>query len=485
MPGIPKRLMGYSIQQVDQYLEKIRKRHQDEIAQFNDNIDDCRREREALMEELNLLKEARQQQPGNREILELALKRAADTGNLIGLAAKEEIDGILEESKQRVIIHDNYLIEVVNEIKKIRSNMYITLENVQQSVKEYARTEEEEPAIRKVVGTILHSAGKSESIISALGEDIMGNTVVLPSGSHVGCVDNLVINESTREIEGFHLKGSHPEGGWFIPASCIMAVKKESLVISPEWQKTSVSAGKKDGGGRPGDETSKKEEFFSKGRITADGWATTPVRSAGRQADGPTLTSINSEKSVNIGSPPHLVEEYVNPGSVVGGSGSFWEDTFDTGSGVFNCPEGENAEVASNSGGYDTRHEADGDMLCAREEVCTTKPAPVSEPEYQDNFYSSKSFFHKFEPEAPIENKTLTKPVDAVQKASPAVATEIKTVRHKYVVGKLAGEDLLDGSGQVIIGKNNPITPDVVERAEKEGKLAELIVHMVIPGLEE
>ncbi len=69
--------------------------------------------------------------------------------------------------------------------------------------------------------------------------------------------------------------------------------------------------------------------------------------------------------------------------------------------------------------------------------------------------------------------------------ASPAVEKEIKTLRYKYLGGKLAGADLLDGKGRVIVRKNELITPEIVDKAETEGKLAELIVNMTIPGLEE
>ena len=68
---------------------------------------------------------------------------------------------------------------------------------------------------------------------------------------------------------------------------------------------------------------------------------------------------------------------------------------------------------------------------------------------------------------------------------SPAVAAEISSIRYKYIVGKLAGEDLLDGNGKLIIAKNEKISPEIVALAEAEGKLPELIVNMIIPGMEE
>ncbi|NTW05078.1 MAG: hypothetical protein HGA27_03025 [Peptococcaceae bacterium] len=68
--------------------------------------------------------------------------------------------------------------------------------------------------------------------------------------------------------------------------------------------------------------------------------------------------------------------------------------------------------------------------------------------------------------------------------SSTVVSREIKTVRHKYIVGKLAGEDLADSKGEIVIRKNEIITPEIIDKSEREGKLAELIVNMIIPGLE-
>jgi glycosyltransferase involved in cell wall biosynthesis len=74
-------------------------------------------------------------------------------------------------------------------------------------------------------------------------------------------------------------------------------------------------------------------------------------------------------------------------------------------------------------------------------------------------------------------------PSREASQASQVVADEIASIRHRYIVGKLAGEDLYDLEGKLIIAKSSAITPETIEKAEKAGKLAELIVNMVIPGL--
>lgn len=68
---------------------------------------------------------------------------------------------------------------------------------------------------------------------------------------------------------------------------------------------------------------------------------------------------------------------------------------------------------------------------------------------------------------------------------SPAITDEIASIRRKYIVGKAAGEDLVDSKGSLIIAKYGLITEDVMRRADEEGKLAELIAFMVIPGMED
>ena len=51
-------------------------------------------------------------------------------------------------------------------------------------------------------------------------------------------------------------------------------------------------------------------------------------------------------------------------------------------------------------------------------------------------------------------------------------------LKYAYVLGKIAGEDLFDKSGKLIIAKNEVITEIVVDKAESEGRLVELVVNM-------
>jgi hypothetical protein len=59
---------------------------------------------------------------------------------------------------------------------------------------------------------------------------------------------------------------------------------------------------------------------------------------------------------------------------------------------------------------------------------------------------------------------------------------QIDTIKSMYIVGKLAGEDLSDNNGNLIISKSSLITKEVVDRANRAGKLADLIINMQLSG---
>lgn len=82
-----------------------------------------------------------------------------------------------------------------------------------------------------------------------------------------------------------------------------------------------------------------------------------------------------------------------------------------------------------------------------------------------------------------------TSEVQAVENPSgqsqAGVREEISAVRAKYILGKVAGVDIMDTAGQVIIRKGEPITVSFMQMAQNEGKLADLIINMELPRQEE
>jgi FKBP-type peptidyl-prolyl cis-trans isomerase len=86
------------------------------------------------------------------------------------------------------------------------------------------------------------------------------------------------------------------------------------------------------------------------------------------------------------------------------------------------------------------------------------------------------------EPQLPPSSKASSPPVSPLQ-GSPGVSDEIRNIRYRYIVGKVAGCDLVDADGQMIIRQNETITRQIVEQAEQTGKLPELIINMQLPGV--
>lgn len=74
---------------------------------------------------------------------------------------------------------------------------------------------------------------------------------------------------------------------------------------------------------------------------------------------------------------------------------------------------------------------------------------------------------------------------ETFNESEDSLMVQINAIKSQYIVGKVAGEDLYDQEGHLIIAKSKVINRQVVNKAHSEGKLAELIVNMKIPGLGE
>lgn len=84
------------------------------------------------------------------------------------------------------------------------------------------------------------------------------------------------------------------------------------------------------------------------------------------------------------------------------------------------------------------------------------------------------------------EISTTNKTKSTVQsKESQGLTDEIDSIQQRYLVGKIAGKDLLDKKGQIIVSKNSKITSEIVKKANEEGVLSDLIINMKIPDLGE
>ncbi len=453
MQAIAGKLLGYNRQQVDEHLEKIRAAQEAEILLIKENIEACKLERDLLARELEALREERERYVKSGQLLKYALERIESAVLLINKASEDDIKKINAELTRKITVHGNYVADLDKEINQTRAKMDAMLRSILQFSREKDGPAEEDSAARKVVGTIFSPASKSE-IVSAMGEDIIGKSVVGSNGALVGRVDSLFIDHQTREIKGFYLKG-----GRFVPADCVMAVKKDSLVVSADWQKASAQPVEKL-------ETIKAliEKHFT-GDVSA-GPAENPAGTSGQvEAGKEDLTPGEGLETLKV------VED--GPGGLGGG---FWDDGFD--SDLPNAqPPAEKGETPGSP--VAPREDAGRELLFSQSETASAAEPPALAHESRGVTSAPGAGG------TAAVNDQAGPGQESANRASPAVAREIKTVRHKYVVGKLAGEDLLAGDGRLIIGKNEVITPEIIDRAEKEGKLAELIVNMVIPGLEQ
>ncbi|MCL6452424.1 MAG: hypothetical protein K6T78_02220 [Alicyclobacillus sp.] len=59
-------------------------------------------------------------------------------------------------------------------------------------------------------------------------------------------------------------------------------------------------------------------------------------------------------------------------------------------------------------------------------------------------------------------------------------ASEVDRMKYRYIVGKRAGKDLLDARGNLLLRRGDVITESAIGMAEREGKLVDLIVNMVL-----
>ncbi|NLI92053.1 MAG: hypothetical protein GX434_07525 [Peptococcaceae bacterium] len=103
--------------------------------------------------------------------------------------------------------------------------------------------------------------------------------------------------------------------------------------------------------------------------------------------------------------------------------------------------------------------------------------------------YPERSGFYEKETAAGslFNSVSMQKSQDMKEKglSQEGLKTKIDNARYKYMIDKLAGEQLLDNSGEIILEKNERITLEHIEKAQREGKLSELIINMIIPGMDQ
>lgn len=93
----------------------------------------------------------------------------------------------------------------------------------------------------------------------------------------------------------------------------------------------------------------------------------------------------------------------------------------------------------------------------------------------------------KIQKDQELNQVNLDERIDSQVKPEPqesqGIKQEIDQIKNRYIIGKIAGSDLYDQKGQLIVRKSEEITSEIIEHAKQAGLLSNLIVNMKIPGL--
>ncbi len=188
-------------------------------------------------------------------------------------------------------------------------------------------------------------------------------------------------------------------------------------------------------------------------KMTADG-SVVAAKIQNVEKDEPALEQMKSIDNLSGGLPS--------------GGRSFWDDNYDT-SGAIIPPVNTSFTISDKPA---------AEIKTVINEVATTHEESIKAPQYQAPPSPAVSTAKTL-----AENVRTDAPDDSFGR-SPAISAEINNIRHKYIVGKIAGESLIANDGSVIIAQNQIITAEIVARAEAEGRLPELIVNMILPGMD-
>jgi len=88
-----------------------------------------------------------------------------------------------------------------------------------------------------------------------------------------------------------------------------------------------------------------------------------------------------------------------------------------------------------------------------------------------EGFWDDPQIEEKPKMETPIPEKEKEKEREKEKE-------NVTGLKNMYIIGKVAGEDLFDNSGKLIVAKNEVITEEIIDKAEKVGNLIELVLEM-------
>lgn len=133
---------------------------------------------------------------------------------------------------------------------------------------------------------------------------------------------------------------------------------------------------------------------------------------------------------------------------------------------------------------YLTKDEVEGDKVEEHKKAVKVKTIDDeldflnSDIDYSDKLDEYKDFYD-FE-NAEEEETSVTGNFNTESGESTASNDEIMKMRNALILGKIAGEDLLDSGNNIVIPKGKVLTEEDIVVAERESKLPELIINMTL-----
>lgn len=107
------------------------------------------------------------------------------------------------------------------------------------------------------------------------------------------------------------------------------------------------------------------------------------------------------------------------------------------------------------------------------------RPLPRVDDEHRYNEFSYNEEYFDYDNES--DNPDMTSLEDEYQEADLKSNSESEKNRNSFIIGKIAGDDLFDSNNCILVEKGKILTEGDIILAEKELKLPELIVNMVMP----
>lgn len=455
------KFMGMNIEQVDEYIQDLQKRHMDQVVEVKLMLENKYKDKENLYQELIDLQLEKERYNKSKELMELALIRAKEMSSRFSEASLKEINEILQQAYGQNEENLSKLDKIEDEIKITKTHIDSLLKNMMNVIQD--QNLEGNPGINeqypnKVVGKIFPATDKAKACSHAPSwqKGLIGPTndknISIPSqlseeipleGKKQMTADGTVVTE----VQGINKKAQSCHDYQRVVENLSKGLTNTNMLGTEQQQSTNYSV----------DNGIMEEGFWDEGISYDVVGRQFPTGTQGKVASMDTLPAEEIKLS-------QLLEEH-----------ELNEEIAATQERAVLEEEVSNNKQDININEMDKQKSGQGQLF---NESLSEKQGSV-----EDNDDKKTAGL----PGAG-ENRQVLEQKDNPQEnqqKSPAIAEEIKNIRYKYIVGKIAGEDLVADDDSIIIAKKELITEATIEKAENAGKLAELIVNMQLPGMDD